>query len=67
YATASPFHLTRYETNPNEPAPKDPQRASTNLTKNWQRKEDHFTSVAHIRRMSRCYFCLVLEGSTTHA
>jgi hypothetical protein len=42
YASASPFHLTRYETKQNKPTPKDPQKGSTNLTKYWQRKGDHF-------------------------
>jgi hypothetical protein len=49
YASASPFHLTRYETNPNEPAPKDPQRTSTNLTKYWQRKGDYFNLLLSLR------------------
>ncbi len=43
YAPASPFHLTRYETKQIKPAPKDPQKGSTNLTKYWQRKGDHFS------------------------
>jgi hypothetical protein len=47
YASASPFHLTRYETKQNKPTPKDPQKGSTNLTKYWQRKGDHFTHAQH--------------------
>jgi hypothetical protein len=39
----APLRVFRYETKQNEPAPKDPQKTSTNLTKDWQRKGVHFS------------------------